>query len=615
MKIQAGRKTALGFIVILVCSSFFALASTDLARAENTTWIVDDDSPDADFSSIQAAVNAASSGDVIQVRAGNYYEHVVIDKRLKLRGEIKTSIIDGNSTGNVVTVASIDVEISGFTIQNSGRRIPTEFPEFGPSGFPVYDGMCGVFLYSCMGCNISGNLITDNFVGVNIESTSNVIVSKNQITNSYGDCGIRIAFSSSVTLSGNEITNNHISGAVIFQCTSSAVTENQIIDNPGSGMVVTFSSRFITVSKNNITNNNSHGLNIVNSIESNVFENNMTGNHDGVCLSGSTSNKIHENYIRANYYGLAFYDSLSTQAYNNEFVNNTNDIYNFVSNSPEPTEPYFQGPLPSPSPPPPASNADISVKILSPTSGLHQKSLNEATKDIPLKFTVNKPVSWTAYSLDHKANVTIAGNMTVTRLIEGSHNLVVYVKDTEGKSYSSDWVYFKVASMPSISINSPKNGTTYTTNNVMVNVSAVAPIGGVEFIEFWLEGTNYSAVINRAQPTDLELKGVEMLMELPNGNYTLKAAAHAWFAGAVGTATVHFTVDAQQTSASPTSNLSPSEPPTSPSSQPLTYFSSQDNPVITIGLNTKENSFQKALVLAIVIVCAGLFVYLKKRKR
>jgi parallel beta-helix repeat protein len=615
MKIQAGRKTALGFIVILVCSSFFALASTDLARAENTTWIVDDDSPDADFSSIQAAVNAASSGDVIQVRAGNYYEHVVIDKRLKLRGEIKTSIIDGNSTGNVVTVASIDVEISGFTIQNSGRRIPTEFPEFGPSGFPVYDGMCGVFLYSCMGCNISGNLITDNFVGVNIESTSNVIVSKNQITNSYGDCGIRIAFSSSVTLSGNEITNNHISGAVIFQCTSSAVTENQIINNPGSGMVVTFSSRFITVSKNNITNNNSHGLNIVNSIESNVFENNMTGNHDGVCLSGSTSNKIHENYIRANYYGLAFYDSLSTQAYNNEFVNNTNDIYNFVSNSPEPTEPYFQGPLPSPSPPPPASNADISVKILSPTSGLHQKSLNEATKDIPLKFTVNKPVSWTAYSLDHKANVTIAGNMTVTRLIEGSHNLVVYVKDTEGKSYSSDWVYFKVASTPSISINSPKNGTTYTTNNVMVNVSAVAPIGGVEFIEFWLEGTNYSAVINRAQPTDLELKGVEMLMELPNGNYTLKAAAHAWFAGAVGTATVHFTVDAPQTSASPTPNLSPSEPPTSPSSQPLTYFSSQDNPVITIGLNTKENSFQKALVLAIVIVCAGLFVYLKKRKR
>jgi len=102
---------------------------------------------------------------------------------------------------------------------------------------------------------------------------------------------------------------------------------------------------------------------------------------------------------------------------------------------------------------------------------------------------------------------------------------------------------------------------------------------------------------------------------LPNGNYTLKAAAHAWFAGAVGTATVYFTVDAPQTSSNSSPSLSPSESKPSPSSQPVTYFSSQDNPVLTIGLNTKENSFQKALVLAIAIACAGLFVYFKKRKR
>jgi parallel beta-helix repeat protein len=614
MKIQAGRKTALGFILILVFSSLFASASINLARAENTTWIVDDDSQEADFSSIQAAINAASSGDTILVRAGNYSEHVVVNKQLKLRGENKTSIIDGNSTGDVIIIAANNVEISGFTIQNSGRRIVTEFPQFGPTGFPAYEGMCGVYLYGCTGCNISGNLIANNFAGLNIESASNIMVSKNQIMINYGDCGIRIAFTSSTTLSGNEISHNPTTGAVIFQCISSMVTENQIIDNPGSGMVISFSSRFITVSENNITNNGGHGLNLVNAIENNVFENNMSDNHWGICLSGSTSNKVHENYMQANYYGLAFYDSSSTQAFNNELVNNTKDIYNFVSNSPEPSEPYFIGPLPSPSPPPPTLNADITVKILSPASGLHQKGLNEATKDIPLIFTVNKPVSWMAYSLDNQANVTISGNATLARLIEGSHSLMVYVKDADGNSYSSECVYFKVASTPSVLINSPKNGTTYTTNNVMVNVSAVAPIGGVEFIEFWLEGTNYSGVINREQPSDLELKAVEMFMGLPNGNYTLKATAHAWFAGAVGTATVYFTVEAPQTSSSHSPSLSPVESQLSPSSQPVTYFSSQDNPVITIGLNTKENIFQKTLFLAIVIVCAGLFVCFKKRK-
>jgi nitrous oxidase accessory protein len=616
MKIQAGRKTALGFILIFVFSSLFASAANNLARAENTIWTVDDDSPEAGFSSIQAAIDAATIGDTIYVRTGYYYEHVVVNKQVKLMGENKTSIIDGNSTGDVVTVSANNVEISGFTIQNSGRRIVTGvLPPLGPSGFPVYEGMCGVYLYGCTGSNISGNIIVNNFAGLNIESASNVIVSKNQIMSNCGDCGIRVAFSSSVTLSGNEISHNPTTGAVIFQCTSSAITENQIIDNPSSGIVISFSSRFITVSKNNITNNGAHGLNLVNAIENNVFGNNMSGNYWGVCLSGSTSNKVHENYIQANYYGLAFYDSSSTQAFNNELVNNTNDIYNFVSNIPDTSEPIFPAPSPSPSPPPTTSpNSYITIKILSPASGLHQKGLNEATKDIPLRFTVNEPVSWMAYSLDNRANVTLSGNTTLTRLIEGSHSLVVYVKDADGNSYSSDWVYFKVASTPSVSINSPKNATTYATNNILVNISAVAPIGGVEFIEFWLEGTNYSGVINGVQPSDRELEGIEMFSGLPNGNYTLIAVAHAWFSGAVGSSAVYFTVDSPQTSSSPSPSLSPSEPPTSPSNQPMVYFSSQDNPVLSMGLSTKEGGFQKTLVFVIAVVYAGLFVYFKKRK-
>ena len=612
MKIQAGRKTALGFILILVFSSLFASVATNLAWAENTTWTVDGDSPEADFSSIQAAINAAANGDTIHVRMGHYYEHVVVNKQVNLIGENKTSIIDGNSTGDVVTVAANNVELSGFTIQNSGRRIVTDGPP--PMGFPVYEDMCGVYLYGYTGSNISGNRIMQNFVGLNIESTSNVIVSKNQIINNYGDCGIRVAFSSSITLSGNEINLNPLCGAVIFQCTSSAVTENQITENQNSGIVISFLSRFITVSKNNITNNAYHGLNLANAVENYVFGNNISGNYYGVCLSGGTSNKVYENYIQANYYGVAFYDSSTNQSFNNQLVNNTSDEYNFVSNIPDTSESFFPTPSPSPSPPPTTSNSCITVEILLPASGLHQKGLNEATKDIPLIFTMNEPVSWMAYSLDNKANVTLSGNTTLTRLIEGSHTLVVYVKDAVGNSYSSDGVYFKVASTPSVSIHSPKNATTYAANNIIVNISAVAPVGGVEFIEFWLEGTNYSGVISGVQPSDPELEGIEMFLGLPNGNYTLIATAHARFSGAVGIATVYFTVDSPQTSFSQSPSISPSESPSSPSSQPAFYFSSQENPVLTMGLSTKEVGSQKALFFVIAVVCAGLFVYFKNRK-
>jgi hypothetical protein len=42
--------------------------------------------------------------------------------------------------------------------------------------------------------------------------------------------------------------------------------------------------------------------------------------------------------------------------------------------------------------------------------------------DVPLSFKVNEDVSEITYSLDGQENVTIAGNTTLTDLIEGEHN-------------------------------------------------------------------------------------------------------------------------------------------------------------------------------------------------
>ena len=55
-------------------------------------------------------------------------------------------------------------------------------------------------------------------------------------------------------------------------------------------------------------------------------------------------------------------------------------------------------------------------------------------KDLSLNFTTDESNSWMGYSLDGQENVTIAGNTTLTGLIDGSHILVTYTNDTIGNT-------------------------------------------------------------------------------------------------------------------------------------------------------------------------------------
>jgi hypothetical protein len=79
-----------------------------------------------------------------------------------------------------------------------------------------------------------------------------------------------------------------------------------------------------------------------------------------------------------------------------------------------------------------------SISILS----VENKTYN--TPDIPLNFAIDTPVSWIGYSLDNQANVTVAGNTTLTELSHGSHNLTVYANDTAGNVGASEITAFNV---------------------------------------------------------------------------------------------------------------------------------------------------------------------------
>lgn len=78
------------------------------------------------------------------------------------------------------------------------------------------------------------------------------------------------------------------------------------------------------------------------------------------------------------------------------------------------------------------------ISILSPQNKTY------AATDVLLTFTVDESVTWIGYSTDGKGNVTITGNTTLLGLTDGSHNLIVYARDTAGNLGASGIVYFAV---------------------------------------------------------------------------------------------------------------------------------------------------------------------------
>ena len=72
----------------------------------------------------------------------------------------------------------------------------------------------------------------------------------------------------------------------------------------------------------------------------------------------------------------------------------------------------------------------------------------QAFGNVSLIFGVNRSVDWMGYSLDNQANVTIEGNVTLSGLSSGWHNITVFAKDEYGNVGTSETTPFTVAAAP-----------------------------------------------------------------------------------------------------------------------------------------------------------------------
>lgn len=184
-------------LIVLNVSSSVNISAT--YNIKNTIYVGGTGS--GNYTSIQNAIDNASNGDTVFVYNGTYHENVVVNKSITLIGENKEStIIDGKGTYHVVFIPSDEVNISGFTIQNSGNIysgiLITNHSKYSVvSNCIILNNWDGISLGCSSNNVISNNMILDNLNGISFDYfCNNNEISRNII--SYNFCyGIQIPYS------------------------------------------------------------------------------------------------------------------------------------------------------------------------------------------------------------------------------------------------------------------------------------------------------------------------------------------------------------------------------------------------------------------------------------
>jgi len=250
--IKAQRRVLLLISIILfsVVAGIFPIENC--MASGNTIYV--DDSGEANYTTISAAISAAGPGDTIYVYSGTYGS-IDINKDLTITGENKdTTIIDGGYNGHTVYAFSgtvgqyLEVDISNFTIRNAGGT----------------GNDCVAFSYVENG-NINDNKIlnSDQSDGIQLDHCNDITINNNEIKNNEG-AGI------SLTLSGNNIINKNT------------------IQNNQKGIYVYYSSNGNQIYNNTLNENSQYGIHILQS-SNNIFHHNHFTNNGQNAQDQSTN--------------------------------------------------------------------------------------------------------------------------------------------------------------------------------------------------------------------------------------------------------------------------------------------------------------------------------------
>lgn len=311
------RKHAASLIVLLLSVS--SLAS--LPQTQATTWQVP-----GDYTTIQAAVDAAAPGDTVEVSPDVYPESVIVSKSLTITGQDKsTTIVEGSESGYAFWLDADGVTIQGFTLRdcsNYGVLVSSSGGHIIRDNIFLNNGY-GVYIsYSPSANNVANNTFYNNhLLGIKVAFSNDNTISHNNISESA--YGIRLSDESQL----NSITNNLITGTshgiYINYAPNNYVYQNNI-ESKKTG-VASVNSDYTDI-RNNTVSGCAHGIEVYNSMYNTVQGNTAAQNSDGMYLVYANDNTIDSNLASNNDWGIRLYDSDSNTILQNTFSFNAYGI-------------------------------------------------------------------------------------------------------------------------------------------------------------------------------------------------------------------------------------------------------------------------------------------------
>ena len=276
-----------------------------------------------------------------------------------------------------------------------------------------------------------GHNVRGEIGGISLKNVENTTVRNFVIRD--GQYGLDLSECSYITVSNNTImgtsfliANEGLGGISVRGGTHNSIVGNRL-ENNFYGMYLTVADS--TIRENNVVNN-SVGIYLMDAVNNAFYHNSFINNDMHVRYRSQASSQLMNTWDNGSSSGGNYWSDYTGPDANNDGIggspymidNNNQDRYPLM-------KPWQH------------IGAPARISISSPENTVY------TANNVPLNLSVDMSSSNLSYSLDGQANVTIAGNTTLSDVSAGLHNVTVYAWDAAGNVGASETVTFTVAEL------------------------------------------------------------------------------------------------------------------------------------------------------------------------